>query len=246
MKKILLYSGGLDSWLIARIWKPDVKIYIDINGSYSEQEKERLPDDVIIEHLDLSKWERDDKIIPMRNLYFLMVSANYATGDPKEKYEICLGATGGDRVLDKSPEFANKVTDLFNYLYQPQWWTNGKTFRINLDFKDFTKFELLEQYLNMDGSLNEAWSGSFSCYHPTEDGKECWSCKPCFRKFVTFYMMGKTFSEDVEIPIYKYMSNNVIPKIKDGTYGRGEQEEKDIKTVYSLLEQKYRNKGVLK
>lgn len=27
-KKVLLYSGGMDSWLIDKIWKPDVKLYV--------------------------------------------------------------------------------------------------------------------------------------------------------------------------------------------------------------------------
>ena len=37
-KKVLLFSNGMDSWLIDKLWKPDVKIYIDIEGSYSEKE----------------------------------------------------------------------------------------------------------------------------------------------------------------------------------------------------------------
>ena len=41
-KKVLLYSGGTDSWLIDKIWKPDVKLYIDIHGRYSEFEKKLL------------------------------------------------------------------------------------------------------------------------------------------------------------------------------------------------------------
>ena len=69
MKKVLLYSGGMDSWLISRLWKPDVKLYIDMNTRYSKEEIKRLPKDVVIEKLDLSKWERNDKIIPLRNLY---------------------------------------------------------------------------------------------------------------------------------------------------------------------------------
>ena len=31
MKKVLLYSGGLDSWLIDKLWNPDFKLYIDID-----------------------------------------------------------------------------------------------------------------------------------------------------------------------------------------------------------------------
>ena len=103
--KVLLYSGGMDSWLISQLWNPDIKLYIDTGTAYAEEEKRRLPSDVIVEHLDLHRFERGDKIIPLRNLYFVMLASNY--GD-----EIMLGATYGDRVLDKSPGFAKKASDM--------------------------------------------------------------------------------------------------------------------------------------
>jgi len=43
MKKVLLYSGGMDSWLIDKLWKPNVKLYIDTGGSYSKDEIAKLP-----------------------------------------------------------------------------------------------------------------------------------------------------------------------------------------------------------
>ena len=70
-KKVLLYSGGMDSWLIDKLWKPDIRLYVDMNTRYSKEEMKRLPDDTIIERLDLSKWEREDKIIPLRNMYLI-------------------------------------------------------------------------------------------------------------------------------------------------------------------------------
>ena len=75
--KVLLYSGGMDSWLIDKIWKPDVKLYVDMNTKYSQEEIKRLPSDVIIDKLDLSKWEREDKIIPLRNMYLIGIASNY-------------------------------------------------------------------------------------------------------------------------------------------------------------------------
>ena len=72
-KKVLLYSGGMDSWLIDKLWKPDIRLYVDMNTRYSKEEMKRLPDDTIIERLDLSKWEREDKIIPLRNMYSVWV-----------------------------------------------------------------------------------------------------------------------------------------------------------------------------
>ena len=46
MKKVLLYSGGLDSWLISQIWKPDMRLYVNMHTEYSQQEIDRLPQDV--------------------------------------------------------------------------------------------------------------------------------------------------------------------------------------------------------
>lgn len=231
MKKVLLYSGGMDSWLISKIWDPDVLLYVDMCTKYSKAEIERLPKDVIIEKLDLSKWERPDGIIPLRNLYLIMIAANY--GD-----EICLGATAGDRVLDKSFEFAEKASDLLSFLYSKQHWTEGRTIKVNLDFKNLTKKELLIRYLNQGGSLAEAANNSFSCYEPILDGSgrwsECWQCKPCFRKYVAFKILGYDFGARIDRLVKEYLDIEIIPSILAGSYGRAD-EEKDILEVYEQL-----------
>ena len=226
MKKVLLYSGGMDSWLIDKIWKPDVKLYVDMKTRYSEEEIKRLPDDVIIEQLDLGKWERDDAIIPLRNLYLVMLATNY--GD-----DVCLGATAGDRVLDKSPQFAYKASDLLSFLYTKQHWTEERKINVNLDFKGMTKKELIAKYLQEGGNLEEAVRGSFSCYYP-EDNHECWQCKPCFRKYAAFKMNGYDFGLRIDNIVKNYMAENIVPDILAGTYGRAD-EEKDIMEVYNRL-----------
>jgi hypothetical protein len=227
MKKVLLYSGGMDSWLIDKIWKPDVKLYIDINGRYSKQEISRLPKDVIIEKLDLSKFEREDKIIPMRNLFFVTLASLY--GD-----EICLGATAGDRVLDKSFEFAQKSSDLLSYLWQEQHWTNERKIKINVDFKKYSKLELLELYKKNGGDIEKCFKETFSCYYPDDTGKECWSCKPCFRKVVAFVLAGMKIENSIKEKIAKYIEKEILPLIKKGIYGRGKEEDEIIK-AYHLI-----------
>ena len=75
MKKVLLYSGGMDSWLISHIWKPDMKVYVNMHTRYSEEEIKRikeLNEDVTIIDFPLGQWEREDAIIPLRNLYLVM------------------------------------------------------------------------------------------------------------------------------------------------------------------------------
>ena len=235
MKKVLLYSGGMDSWLISRLWKPNVKLYIDMNTRYSKEEIKRLPKDVVIEKLDLSKWERNDKIIPLRNLYLVMLATNY--GDT-----ICLGATAGDRVLDKSYQFANMTSALLSYLYSKQHWTEERKIKIDLAYKDKSKHELLNMYVQQGGNLLEAWEKSFSCYEP-KNGKPCFSCKPCFRKAVAFYRCMQDnaidpsliFNDQAILSLHSYIKQNIIQDALNGSTGRGQKEENDIIEFYKYL-----------
>lgn len=229
MKKVLLYSGGMDSWLIDKIWKPDIKLYIDINGRYSQEEIKRLPEDVIIEKLDLGKFEREDKIIPMRNLFFITLASLY--GD-----EICLGATAGDRVLDKSIDFGKKAEELLTYLWQPQHWTSGKKIKINLDFKDYSKVDLLEIYKKQGGDLEKAFKETFSCYYPRITGEECWACKPCFRKVVAFTIAGLKLDKKIKDRVIRYLESEILPQIEVGIYGRG-KEEVEILEAYRIMKE---------
>ena len=99
----------MDSWLIDKIWQPDEKVYINMHTRYSEQEIAKIKarnEDVTILDFPLGQYEREDKIIPLRNLYLVMAICNY-TGN--EDVDICLGATAGDRVLDKSIGFTERV-----------------------------------------------------------------------------------------------------------------------------------------
>lgn len=242
MKKVLLYSGGMDSWLISQLWNPDVLLYVNMHTEYSQNEIKQLPKEVIVEDLDLSKWERNDKIIPLRNLYLVALATNYGE-------EICLGATAGDRVLDKSYKFADMASELLSYLYSKQHWTEGKQIKINLAYKDKSKHELLNMYLQKESKLSKnvkilkAWKNSFSCYNP-QKGKPCFSCKPCFRKAVAFYKCMQendinpmlVFNKDNILTLHSYIKKNIIQDALSGKTGRGQKEERDIIDFYNYLQ----------
>ena len=234
MKKILLYSGGMDSWLIDKIWKPDMKVYVNMHTRYSESEIKKLPNDVKVIDFPLGQWEREDAIIPLRNLYLMMVICNETLD---EDIEICIGATAGDRVLDKSLEFRDKCEDILNYLYQPQHWIeNGKKIKLNFNFKKYTKTELIKMFIEQGGNIKEAFEYSFSCYNPN-NGQPCWKCKPCFRKFVSFALNNYPFPQEVIDTCLDYIRTDILPQIKDGTYGR-KQEEQEILKVLELYDNK--------
>ena len=230
MKKILLYSGGSDSWLIDKLWRPDEKVYVDMKTRYSSDEIKKQDKSVNIIEFPLGKYERDDAIIPLRNLYLPMVICNEY---PNQDLDICLGATAGDRVLDKSYVFADSASALLTYLYSPQHWIpKGRRIHINIDFKKYTKTQLLKMYIEQGGNIETAFNSSFSCYEPN-NGKECWHCKPCFRKFVSFALNGMKFNKEIVETVISYINSEILPDILNGTYGRA-QEEKEIMQVLQL------------
>ncbi len=212
--KVLLYSGGTDSWLIDKIWKPDKKIYIDINGMYSESEKKVLPKDVeVIPFEFLGKIEDiETAYIPLRNLYFLMIASNF--GD-----DICLGATGADSgAKDKDEKFLSLTQQMFNHCLTGNSSVKDVYIHIENRFLQDGKYSLLKKYLDAGGSLEYFVKDSFSCHHPVNN-EPCWQCKPCAKKFLTAYYYGYKFDKKTEELALNYIIHHVLPRNKEkGTY----------------------------
>lgn len=219
MKKVLLYSGGLDSWLISQVWEPDLLLYVDMGTEYSSCELERLPANVRVVEFPLAQYSLENSIIPLRNLYLFAVAANETNFDD---VEICLGALNGDRINDKSEEFANKLNDLFDYLYQPQISQPGRKVRAVMPYKGYSKTELLQEYLDKGGNIVTAWYESFSCYHPIDD-EPCLNCKACFRKVVPFILCGRRFMKFEQRQIKDYVQDHVLTDMDNFTKNKGKE-----------------------
>ena len=232
-KKVLLYSGGLDSWLISKLWKPDVRVYVDIHGGYSAIERSRLPADVIVVNFPLlGDFELPNKFVPLRNLYFLMIGSHYGN-------EICLGATAGDwGNKDKTPEFLQEAGKLLGYLWMDKKATKSVT--ICQDFVRVSKSELIARYLQQGGTIDELRRDTFSCYTPDKNGQECFACYPCFRKFALLYAHGAQYSEAERRKMWEYIRTQIIPTKEQGGYAgtyytdRGEESRDLIYAVESL------------
>jgi 7-cyano-7-deazaguanine synthase in queuosine biosynthesis len=235
MTKVLLYSGGMDSWLIDKLWKPDKKIYINIHGAYSDTELTKLPKDVEILDFPLGQFEDSKtKFVPMRNLYFLMIASNY--GD-----ELCLGATAGDRgAIDKTPEFFDKAEQMLNFLSQKQSVFAGKHIKLERRFLEMSKDDMIKEYLANGGTIQEVYDGTFSCFNP-QHGEPCLACKPCFRRFVTMYNNGYPYTYEQKKKMYEYIKANVLIRKNDnsGTYyaDRYKEGEDCVKAVNNLIKE---------
>ena len=198
--KVLLYSGGMDSWLIDKLWHPDKKIFFDTGIEYNKEELKRLPKDVEIIKLDLSKYELSEysHTVPLRNLLFISIASYY--GD-----EICLGSVKGDCHYDNSLEFLNNAETLLNSLYEEldALGQGHKELKIVAPYKGWSKTDLLREYVANGGTLEEAYNATFSCYEPI-DGHECLHCKPCFKKTIAFINAGMEIkNKEVYIEILK-------------------------------------------
>lgn len=219
MKKVLLYSGGLDSWLISQIWKPDMRLYVNMHTEYSQQEIDRLPQDVKVVDFPLGRFSLPNSIIPLRNMYLYMVACN-VTGF--EDAEICLGALNGDRINDKSLRFIDLLNPVLSFLYEPQQSQPGRKVRLVMPYKENSKRELLNMYVAAGGTLREAWEQTFSCYHPKE-GRPCLSCKACFRKAIPFIVAGMDFTHAEKAQLVRYVKTAVMENMDDYTKNKGKE-----------------------
>lgn len=188
MKKVQLYSGGMDSYIISKLWKPDVKLYIDYGTEQTEEEKKHLPEDVIIKELPIGEFQQDDGIctIPLRNLIFSAIAINY--GD-----EVAIGGLASDLHFDKKPEFADKTTELFNSVMQKE--RDHRTIKISVPFAKYTKTDLLVEFLKKGGTIEELQKNSWSCHTPNGD-LPCGKCQACKARAKAIAEALKIMEED--------------------------------------------------
>lgn len=236
MTKVLLYSGGTDSWLIDKIWSPNERIYVDIGGMYSREEIDMLPRDVkIIRFPFLGRIEEHDTAyVPMRNLYFLMIASNF--GD-----HICFGATGADvGSHDKDKHFIDLTQELFDYMLIGNSFTKDRNVLIEKQFINDGKYSLVRKYLDLGGDIETFVEQTFTCHHPVK-GDPCMSCKLCAKKFLLAYYYGYRYNDETKDKMIEYMRKNMLPRgVEKGTYfsERPLDGAYALKAVQKLFEEK--------
>jgi len=181
MISILLYSGGLDSYILNKLYKPDVLLYIDMGFEYQKVEKylfnklplEKYSQVKIIHSLSLPLVNENGHV-PLRNVFFLQLASFYGE-------IIYLGALKGETSRDKSKQFAKNMQKMLNY--QLNDLLSGKLrkkIEIKFPFLKYTKTQILKKYIDLGYDINDLKQYTVSCYN----GIRCGNCMSCFRRYI--------------------------------------------------------------
>ena len=185
MGKVLLYSGGFDSELYRFLLQPDVLLYIDYGGKYTDLELGQIKKNtyskyeklIIDQSFDFGSSELSNHIIPMRNVYFAMKALEYG--------ELAiLGVTYYDIHRDKANDVLCGIQSFVtNYYsqgeYKPETWDNPYC-TVSAPYSKLTKGDLLRECLE-EGADPTFFQNIRTCYSPTSK-KGCGKCQSCLQK----------------------------------------------------------------
>lgn len=227
-QSVLLYSGGMDSLMYAHLMPASVRLYVTSNTPYTDAETEcikrleaeresTIPGRLIsFTSLDLSRFERDDAIVPNRNAHLVLLASNYGE-------DIRLASVYGDRSADKDEMFCVHMTNLLDHMWKEQHWTAQRRFRVSMPYKEHTKTQLVAEYLKRGGTPKSLFT-SYSCYRGFS--KACGVCKPCFRKRVALELNGLEQPEYWERDFWhEEWFHSLLPQIARGQYRGREDDE---------------------
>lgn len=175
--KVLLYSGGLDSYIANFFVKPDIRLYVNLGTLSSGEEMARLDSEVrIVQGPDMGLLERTDVILPSRNVVLASIGSVYGN-------HVYLAASSDDRGPDKDRDFALKMSDVLNYSERRRGGCE-----VTVWGEDRMKVETVKAYLDAGGNGRDLAYGSYSCY--IGEIQECGICNSCVRKFLALRYNG--------------------------------------------------------
>jgi 7-cyano-7-deazaguanine synthase in queuosine biosynthesis len=189
---VLLFSGGLDSFILWRLLGMPRCVYVCLGHRYQSAELNAIR--LLHEHLNahgsaLEVWligglhlgnlERPDGHIPNRNL--LLTSFAFANLDADIIY---LGALRGEASRDKDARFLRLASKTLTHV-------RGKKVRVVAPAQRYTKTELVGLFLRLYPEDAHLLRFTTSCYEPHDPlSTGCGRCMACFRRWVAMTNNG--------------------------------------------------------
>ena len=237
MKKVVLASGGLDSFILWYLFcKDSLNCFVNINQKYSHKErtavrnlKKEIPEYKLVEIDGASIGQFEDEqsgIIPNRNAELILTASQFGNeiyfGVLKDEIE------KNDNTSDKSPDFIDAMMKVLNISNKKQAWTNGTQYKVCTPSVQYNKTELLTKYLDAGGNPEHLFL-TISCYSDTE--KHCGECPSCFGRYVAFTNNQLPF-ETIKSPIEWAEKKTIVSKCSEGYYT--EDKTKELKMALNL------------
>ena len=178
MKRVLLYSGGWDSYCASKIYPDAKKIYVNLHTPYSEKELKSLPSDVEIQDIDLQRYCLSDGAhIAQRNAILALIGSAsvmpIAEKDGDTDIEVYICGVSEDLNVsapDKSPEYFELLSKLAS-----KFVFYGQGYNITVKgFFEYDKISLWEKAGKPD------MRNIVSCY----EGNNCGKCIACKRRML--------------------------------------------------------------
>ena len=211
---ILLFSGGLDSYIAWHYLDRPKTLYCNLGHRYAPHEletvKKLIPATIIDDRLNLADWELRDATIPHRNVFLAMIASHY------DKDVILVVQQGEMEIPDRSVKFFNEIAEWIGFL-------DDNVVTLSSPFFKMTKTEMVKWYID-EGLDVETLISTRSCFSPGDF--PCGDCAACFRRWVAFtnndieehYVSDITKFSLIQDYIFRMKQGEYDPKRTDETF----------------------------
>lgn len=249
MKIVILYSGGLDSFLLKRYAEekyPGSRVkclYYKHGGESEKWELKVLPSFVEVRKLQwLGKeikavCKKDDPFagaiyIPGRNLVLSCLAACQELAD-----EVWMGTVYDEdnyKGTDKNERFRSGTSKLLTYVLSP--FKEKVIVRFPFVENKWTKVDCVRWALR-NGVTKRDLCSTVSCWNQTKEFP-CGSCKQCFKRALVFLLNGIS-QENVVNPLDSTYGRFLMIKYIDACKS-GEKINRDEENVYDMIKKCFR------
>ena len=208
IKPILLFSGGMDSFIIKHLSAvPDSQcIFVDMGTPENAIEKERLEryfPSILQIPFPLSDFALWNHIIPYRNHMLALLGFQFSS-------QVIFGFTAGDTTRDKDFVFKAQIEGITSYFGGvPEKVRYPGPYTLMMPFKSFTKSDLVKAYLKKGYTSRDLLTKTTSCYAGSKHIGGCGRCRSCLRKFTALInaesSLGISMRKCTEYDPYDYM-----------------------------------------
>jgi len=231
-KELLLFSGGLDSYIAWHYLGKPQWVYARLGHRYESYELEAItllckldkslenswyrPEGIGYDFcLPIGKYfEEGDANIPLRNLYLVSLATNLGFNTI---YLVC--QEGEREIPDRSDAFFEMTSELLSLL------SNRET-KVNPVFVEMSKVDMVEWYLAQDLPVKYL-KKTRSCY-AGDSLKKCGNCSACIRRYIAFTLNGieENYKGTFEMhPRSSMLYRAYISKAQRGLYTGKRQQE---------------------